>query len=208
MRRVWIVFCLLISTALACNLVSIKNEGVFPPSEVTPADTTGWVSYEGNGVSIGAPAVSWTKVPLEIGVEFEDPSVDKVYQYLLDNFFGRSDYRLVMMKTDGTAWLVVQTVRLDGGQTLQDAIRSYEAELVGRGQAPINQRSLMLSTGEAARMETAWSPNGSQIVHRQFRYITAFDGSLYYLTFTSQYVDFVANTPVFEAMALSFWVNR
>lgn len=207
MRRVWIAFLFIIISALACNLVSVQNEGVFPPSEITPSNTLGWVSYEGNGVRIGAPAQSWTKVPLDIGVEFEDPSVDNVYQYLR-SFVGIQGYRLIMMKTDGTAWLLVQAAPLDPGTTLQDAVESYESQLIGRGLAPINQRSLTLSTGEAVRMETAWSPADSQIINLQFRYITAFNNNLYYLTFTSQAVDFVANTPVFEAMALSFWVNR
>lgn len=213
-RLWWIALASLIVSTLACTLVQMKTSDTIQRSEITPANTSGWVSYEGRGVRIGAPAAQWTQVPFNPDeanlalneLRTNDPSVANVFFDLM----GRATndfYKLILMKDDGTSTLTITAESLLSDVTLDDKVQQSRQSLIDQGLSPRNQRSVTLSVGEAMRWEVSVSPVGSQIVNQQLQYIVLVNNQVYYLTFTSQATDFQANIPVFEAMALTFSIS-
>ncbi len=211
--RLWTSFVAILSSILACTLMEAPDETRFLSSELTPARTDGWVSYTEQDVRIGAPAGSWSQIPFTIGDATNqwndwlerDPSVANVYRDLM-RFIVVDSYVLLLMKNDGTAWL--QATREPIDIDFDSTLRARQQQLVDQGTPPYHQRSIALSAGDAVRWEVSTSPAGSQIVDHQFHYLINVGDWMYQLVFNAQESDFNSYTPVFEAMALSFWISQ
>ena len=202
---------LLVLPTMACNLVHLKTGGTLPRSELTPLDTTGWVAFPGRGVTMGAPSGTWIQVPADfaaaqaqvVTLREIDPSVANVFlelALLANNDF----YRLVLMRSDGTAYATVTTRSLRPGQAPDNAFIEAQNTLERDGIVPRKQRSLVMSSGDAVRWTIDVSPTGSQIINRQFQYLLVNNGQLYTFTFSAQLSDFETYMPTFETMALTF----
>lgn len=213
-HRRWIPTLLILCSSIACSLVYVNdNPDSLPLSEITPASTQGWVSFVGRGVRIAAPAVEWTNVPfdpLETNAQLakwqaDDPSVANVFQALQENI-DDARYKLILMRTDGTATLNITTEALQT-RSYEDVVQESKQAFIDQGIQPFNQRRVNLFVGEAIRWELQTSPPNSQILNREFVYIVQVGQEVYYLNFSAQAVDFKDYAPVFEAMAISFSVN-
>jgi hypothetical protein len=199
---------ILLSSVLACTLV---ESGSFTPTQVPAADTVGWVGYEGRNVQIGAPAEQWIQVPLEVSEALEqfetlnaqDQSAANVFRDLI-SLTADTNYRLILMKSDGTAWLTIYADPLD--IPFDEKINQIKQSIIDGGTQIYNERAVQLSAGEATRWETILSPSGSQIRNRQWQYNVEVGDQIYYLVFNAQTADFDDYAPTFAAMALIFTI--
>jgi hypothetical protein len=213
-KWLWIVFGLLFSSILACTLARTKDGSVLPRSEITPANTSDWVAYPGRNVRIGAPKEAWSQIPFDQAaaaltwneLRETDPSVANLF-FDLTRGINNDFYKLILMKNDGTATLTITGESLLPNMSLATVIQQTRQSLIDQGLQPHNQRSVTLPVGEATRWEIKMSPPGSQIINHQLQYIVEVNNQIYYLIFTAQEPDFAAYAPVFEAMALTFWVG-
>jgi hypothetical protein len=204
---VWLV-------TIACNLVRLQDTGQLPASEIDPVATEGWVAFTGRGVSMGAPSATWDQVPTDADrtqqrlstFEQVDPSVANVYADLAD-LAANSFYRLVLIRTDGTAYATITARSLRPGQDQADAIDEAQQELLTAGIVPRQQRSLLLPEGDAVRWTIDVMPPGSQAINRQFQYLLVINNQLYTFTFSAQLPDFDDYAAMFETMALTFRVD-
>ncbi|MCB9438564.1 MAG: hypothetical protein H6673_16450 [Anaerolineales bacterium] len=211
-KRVWIPIILLVSAILACNLATVSDSGALPESEITPVNTNDWVAYTGRNVRVGAPAATWGQVPSDAAEatliladwRVRDPSVANVFE-ALTRLASDPNSRLVLMRNDGIAWLRVWVQPL-GDLTFQEFLDQTAATLTNLGMAPYNKRQVTLSVGDAVRWETQSSPPGSRIINRQYQYWVVIDSNVYILNFSAQAADFDSLAPIFESMALSFWI--
>lgn len=202
---------MLLSGILACTLADSDS---FNPTQVSPADTSGWVGYQGNGVQIGAPAEQWLQVHLNVAEAYEqletlnvdDPSAAKVYNSLITLLVDTdTNYRLLLMKTDGTAWLAVYTEPLD--IPFDEKIDQLKQSIIDNGIQVYNETTIDLPIGQATRWETTQSPSDSQIRNRQWQYAVSVGGQIYYLVFNAQAADFDDYAPTFAAMTLIFTIT-
>lgn len=211
-KRVWIPIILLISAMLACSLATGNDAGDLPESEITPVNTGDWVAYTGRNVRVGAPAATWGQVPFEAAEASlvladwreRDPSVANVFE-ALSRLAADPNSRLVLLRNDGIAWLRIWEQPL-ADLTFDEFIDQTEQTLTSLGMTPYNKRQITLSVGEAIRWETQSSPPGSRIINRQYQYWVVVGTNVYILNFSAQAADFDSLAPIFEAMALSFWV--
>lgn len=206
-------FPLLLAT-LACNLVRLQESGPLPTSELDPVSTDNWVAFTGRGVSMGAPSATWEQVPAsgtaaqQRLADFDqvDPTVANLFAELAtfaqDNF-----YRLVLLRTDGTAYATITTRSLRPGQDQKDAVAEARQDLLDAGVLPRQQRSLLLPEGDAVRWTIDVSRPGSRAIDRQFQYLLVVNNQLYTFTFSAQLPDFAEYAPVFETMALTFRID-
>ncbi|MBI5928062.1 MAG: hypothetical protein HY862_02050 [Chloroflexi bacterium] len=220
-QRILMGLLFIFSTSLACSLATTKNQ----PQDVVPASTDNWVSFQSSGASIGAPPNDWLLVPqdqAEIGSLYTnmtrfDESAANVFLGLAA-VGATNGYHLVLMKSDGTAWVTVFSEPVPAETTLVDFLTSAKEDWQRRGIPILSEREVNLPMGQATRREieilvgqsTHWQDNSradSQALDRQYQYILQVGNEIYTLTFDAQVVDFDDYKPIFQAMALSFSVN-
>lgn len=197
---------ILLSSTLACTLA---DAGSFTPTQIPSADTSGWVGYEGRGVQIGAPPQEWIQVPLEVSealeqyevINAQDPSAANVFRDLI-NLTASSNYRLILMKSDGTAWLTVYAEPLE--VDFEEKINQLKQSITDGETQIYAETTVQLAVGEAIRWETTLSPTNSQVRNRQWQYNIQIGNQIYYLVFNAQAADFDTYAPIFAAMALIF----
>lgn len=211
-NHLWLPIILIICAILGCNLATTPDASDLPESEITPVNTSDWVAYTGRNVRVGAPAGTWGQVPFDAAEasvvladwRVRDPSVANVFEALTRLAIDPNS-RLVLMRNDGIAWLrILEQPLID--LTFPEFINQTRQTLTNLGMAPYNQRRITLAVGEAVRWETQSSPPGSRITNRQYQYLVVVNTSVYILNFSAQANDFDSLAPIFESMALSFWV--
>lgn len=211
-NHLWLPIILIICAILGCNLATTPGANNLPESEITPVNTNDWVAYTGRNVRVGAPAGTWGQVPFDAAEasvvladwRVRDPSVANVFEALTRLAIDPNS-RLVLMRNDGIAWLrILEQPLID--LTFPEFIDQTRQTLTNLGMTPYNQRRITLAVGEAIRWETQSSPPGSRITNRQFQYLVVVNTSVYILNFSAQANDFDSLAPIFESMALSFWV--
>lgn len=210
-RALFLVSLCLWFATLACTLTS---ETASTPE---PVDTDGWVSFPGKGVQISAPPGEWSLVPfddpLRAGVLLEewnnrDETVVNLFRdlSLASPYSPNAEFRLILMKDNGTAWLQITAETIDPALSTRQVIEETRRRL-WQAIEPQEQTEVTLSAGGATRWQVIYSPPGSQILNHQLQYLVRVGTLFYVLSFDAQAADFADYAPVFEKMAESFIVN-
>lgn len=207
--RVFIWLLMLIGASLACSLANISGED--RSGEPAGVDTTGWVAFVGQNVEIGAPPSDWMLIPFNLSVALEQqavlneqyPTVANVYRDLVLRFARDDDSRLILMKTDGTAWVVVKRESLVG-TSFNERVTTMKTSQSASGTAPYDQESVTIQGYNGQRWKLDYSPEGSQVVHQQWYYALPIGENMYIIIFNAQSADFIAYQPVFEGMVTTF----
>ncbi|GIK63270.1 MAG: hypothetical protein BroJett018_10640 [Chloroflexota bacterium] len=220
MRHILLGIILIFVSSLACSLSTSKDD---QETDVEPASTDNWVSFQAPNVSIGAPPNDWLLVPTvqgEIDALFtqlntSDTSVANVF-LALSGVATSNGYHLILMKRDGTAWATVYSEPLPS--TYEVFLTTTKEDWERRGIPILSEREVNLPMGKAVRREfelpvgqaTRWqdsSSTASQALDRQYQYLLAIGTEVYTLTFDAQAADFNDYKAIFQAMAFSFSVS-
>lgn len=211
MVRKFIFFALILITSLACSLSNLTSGD--PDDEPTPVDTSTWVAFVGRNVQMAAPPDDWILIPFNLTVALEQqaeleelyPTVANVYRDLVLRFASKEDTRLVLLKRDGTAWVVVrhESLAQTDPNTLITALQQTQR---AEGNNPYDEETMTVQSHETRRWKIARSPTGSQIVNREWYHALPDGDDLYYIIFSSQGPDFPDYQPVFDQMVRTFQI--
>lgn len=202
----FLVLAVFLMPMLACALTGNQNDSNNMNGQ--GVDTSTWVAYVGRGVQVAAPPDGWIQVPFELPVALEqqeemtqtDPTVAFVYRDLVLRYASKDNTNLVLMKVDGTAWMVIQQEALSGTD-FTTRITAIQQSQRAQGTGIQNEQSITIDGKSAIRWEIAYSPPGSQIVNRQSMTIIDGGGTLYYMIFDAQSPDFDTYRPIFYSIA-------
>ena len=211
MVRKFIFFALILFTSLACSLTNLTSGN--PDDEATPVDTAMWVAFVGRNVQMAAPPDDWILIPFNLTVALEQqaeleelyPTVANVYRDLVLRFASKEDTRLVLLKRDGTAWMVVryESLAQTDSNTLLTALQQTQR---AEGNNPYDDETVTVQGHETRRWKIARSPSGSQIVNREWYHALPDGDDFYYIIFSAQGPDFPDYQPVFDAMMQTFQI--
>jgi hypothetical protein len=192
--------------SLACSLTDPTGSNNQTEQFV---DTTDWVAYGGErNVFVAAPAGTWRGITFDLPEAYEqgvalaetDPTVSNIYNFLVLEYVSKPDAQLVILRNDGTAWVVVMQETLNGTD-FQGRITAIQQNQRAQNRNPINETTVNLAIGEATRWEIAYSPQGSQIVNRQWHYALEHEGVMIRMIFDAQSADFDEYRPIFHTIA-------
>lgn len=213
MVRTFSLIALILITSVACSLTNLTSGN--PDDDTSTVDTSEWVAFVGRNVQMAAPPADWILIPFNLTVALEQqadleetyPTVANVYRDLVLRFSSKDDTRLVLLKRDGTAWVVVQRDSLAGtdANTLVTALKQTQR---AEGANPYDEESVTLIGQNVARWKIARSPTGSQIVNREWYHALADGDDLYSIVFSAQSPDFTDYQPIFEEMLQTFQIMR
>lgn len=198
------VVLFLVLAGVACAL-SDKTDTTSTDNLV---DTSGWVAYVGSGIQAAVPANTWRGIPLNVaqGVEelealkAEDPTVANVYEFLLRHYVPNSNTRLVLMKTDGTAWVVISESSL-GETGFANRVLAIKTSQRANSTNPFAEERIDLPIGRAERWQITYSPQGSQVVNRQWHYAIQREDTVLHVIFDAQEPDFADYQALFRTIA-------
>jgi hypothetical protein len=197
-------FLITILSLGGCGFNLGGNDNSTKPND-SLVDSTGWVAFQGKGVLLAAPPNAWRMIPFDTVVALEervvlidqDPSVANVYQFLIESFVVDSKVLIVLMRNDGTAWLVIR-------RDSPDSVEIYIEELIqkqnAQGTNPIDRTTFQFKDMEATAWRIDYSPSGSQIVNSRWYVVFPYENSTYTLMFDAQSADFADYMPVFRTM--------
>lgn len=207
-----LVIGLLILATLACSLADTGED-----AEVEEfVDTTDWVAYGGErNVFVAAPAGTWRGIRFDLSEAYDqgvsiaeqDPTVGNLYNFLVLEYASKLNTQLILMRNDGTAWVTVIEESLDGTD-FKGRLTAIQQNQRAQNRNPVNETTVQLAIGEATRWEIAYSPQGSQIVNRQWHYAIDYNGQMLHIIFDAQAPDFDAYKPVFRTIADTLTVNN
>lgn len=192
-------------TGLACSL---NDTGKDAQNEKF-VDTTDWVAYGGERtVFVAAPAGTWRGITFDLGEAYDqgvvlaeaDSTVGNLYNYLVLEYVSKPDTQLALMRNDGTAWVIVLQESLTGNN-FQERVTAIQQTQHSQNRSPVNETTIKLSVGDAVRWEIAYSPQGSQIVNRQWYYAIEYSDVMILMIFDAQSADFDEYKPMFRTIA-------
>ncbi len=202
---------MLLLAMLACSLSDIGKD----PETEQFVDTTDWVAYGGErDVFVAAPAGTWRGISFDlseaydqgVSVAEQDPTVGNLYNFLVLEYASKLNTQLILMRNDGTAWIAVVEESLDGTD-FKGRVTAIQQNQRAQNRNPVNETTVHLSIGDATRWEIAYSPQGSQIVNRQWHYAINYNGAMLHIILDAQAADFDEYKPIFRTIADTLTVN-
>lgn len=196
---------LLVLTSIACSLSDTGQDTTHEEF----VDTTDWVAYGGErNLFVAAPAGTWRGIPFDLPEAYDqgvliseiDPTVSNLYNDLVLKYVSKADTQLVILRNDGTAWAVI-TKEVLNGTDFRGRVTAIQQSQRAQNHNPVNETTVQLSIGEATRWEIAYSPQGSQIVNRQWHYAIEHEGVMLHMIFDAQSADFDNYKPIFRTIA-------